>query len=136
MADTQMQLCNDENGMVEGGWLDLHNRLTTAAGHEPTETPFACTGGACYVMGDHIRCTSEFHKRPLPAPMVVSNQRDGLALVRTAADVRAHFAGDPGVPQDFWDDLATIDRVGRHLVFAKPITLPLTNAHLGIRAGA
>jgi len=31
-----IQLCNDANGMVEGAWLDLHNRLTTAAGHEAT----------------------------------------------------------------------------------------------------
>jgi len=64
-----IQLCNDANGMVEGAWLDLHNRLTTAAGHEATETPFACTGGACYVFGEHIHCTSPVHQAVVGQPI-------------------------------------------------------------------
>jgi hypothetical protein len=66
-----LQLCNPANGMIEGAWLEQHNRLRTAAGYEPTDTPFPCTGGACYVIGEHFRCTSTVHTGVAPQPLAV-----------------------------------------------------------------
>jgi hypothetical protein len=117
----EMQLCDPATGMVEGAWLDQHNRLTKET--TPTGKPFACTGGACYVFGEHIRCTSEFHKKPVAAPGTLQHRHEGLALVRVANDVRDHFEGDPNVPQDFLDDLDTIEQLGRRMYFSRPITL-------------
>lgn len=116
-----MQLCDPETGVVDGAWLDQHNRLTTAT--TPTEKPFACTDGACYVLGQHIRCTSEFHRKPAADPGTLQHRQEGLALVRVACDVREHFSSDPNVPQDFLYDLDTIEQVGRRMYFSRTITI-------------
>jgi hypothetical protein len=61
-----LRLCDDA-GMVAGKYLDVLNRLRGLSGKQPYEgKPFPCTGSA-HLAGEHIRCVSTAHLRPLDA---------------------------------------------------------------------
>lgn len=61
---SEHQLCDDE-GVVGGAFLELHNRLRAMRHREPVLEPFQCTSHA-HLAGEHIRCTSPAHDAPVP----------------------------------------------------------------------
>lgn len=56
----ELRLCDNE-GMVEGLYIDVLNGLRVLGDHDRyTGPPFPCTGSA-HLAGHHIRCTSPAH---------------------------------------------------------------------------
>jgi len=130
-----LRLCDDD-GMVTGEYRATHARLRALGGHDPYDGPdYACTGHA-HLAGEHIRCASEFHAKPVLFPAGMSNRRDGIACVTIAREMREHFADDPNFPADVLADLDTVERVGCTLYFSTVITLPVTlTATVAVSAG-
>lgn len=58
---SEHRLCDDE-GLVTGAFLELHNRLRAMrhAAANPVLEPFRCTSHA-HLAAEHIRCTSPAH---------------------------------------------------------------------------